>query len=77
MSIRAFPQDLVVLTDERLNYLADRYQALYIGALLGLTFEQYLARPDLYDTIAEALGAGYGIRIDERDGTAVLNVIAI
>lgn len=40
-------------TDE-VNFWAERYLALDVGALAGCTFEQYLRRPMYYERIARA-----------------------
>lgn len=46
---------------EVLDYMADRFHGFKMQKLLNITFEQYLAAPDLYDAQAEALRNGDGI----------------
>lgn len=51
----------VISLYEALDYLADRFIDSGHRALLGITFERYLAAPDVYDAQADALRSGHGV----------------
>jgi hypothetical protein len=56
-----------VLTDERLDYLAERFHSLTIRPLTKATFAQYVADPDRYDRAAQVLLAGHALaRVGNR-----------
>jgi hypothetical protein len=59
---REWWQELEVLTDERLDQLAERFLELCIGAIAGLTFGQYLEWPEECERIAEKVLAGNGLQ---------------
>jgi hypothetical protein len=46
------------MSDERLNYLANRFVELDLAKLLKITFEQYLADVDSYNQLAFYLLGG-------------------
>jgi hypothetical protein len=54
----------VRINDAHLDYLANCYLALQIGALLRVTFEQYLHNVDRCNELALALHQGHGINFD-------------
>lgn len=41
-----------VVTEERLNHLAGRFRAGQIKRFAGVTFEQYILAPDIFDRMA-------------------------
>lgn len=49
---------LEIMTDERLDHLAERYCGLRIGPLARVTFEEYVRHPDHYEIIAWVLRGG-------------------
>ncbi|OHD26095.1 MAG: hypothetical protein A2Y38_15515 [Spirochaetes bacterium GWB1_59_5] len=55
----------MIIPDEQLNHLADRFIGLQLQALTGSTFEQYLADPEEVEAFAFLLVAGGGINICE------------
>lgn len=66
---------LVVMTDERLDALAESYLSLRIGPLLGVTFCQYLEAPDWCEELANHLAAGGGLRFS--DGTYCIELVVM
>jgi hypothetical protein len=62
-----------VITDEYLDYMADRFVGLRIREITRVGFEQYLECPECYEMLAEALRGGSGIQFDdEMHGAVVL-----
>jgi len=59
----------VLLTDERLEYLADRFLDLRVRELTGATFEEYIGNPGLLDFLVEKLRAGQALVWQEQSGT--------
>ena len=53
------------MTDERLELLANRYQANRIRYVLRITFAVYLLAPEEWDRIAKYMQDGGGCRIVE------------
>lgn len=45
-------RDLIVMTDERLDHLADRFLMFRVRELVHVNFGQYLRDPDHYDSLA-------------------------
>jgi hypothetical protein len=52
----------VVITDELLDHLAERFSIKQIRELTRCTFEQYIVRTEAWERIAEALRDGWGVR---------------
>lgn len=51
------------ISDDRLNLLANRFQANQILQLMGITFGEYLDSPQKFDRIAAHLASGGGCRV--------------
>ncbi len=66
--------DVTVMTDERLNLLADRFLGRQIGQVLGLTFAGYLTDPEGYDRLYEEMKKGNGLRITETGDRSVVHL---
>lgn len=53
---------LIVLTDERLDHLAERFRELRIRELTHATFDQYVCNSERFEAMARALRAGHGLQ---------------
>jgi broad specificity phosphatase PhoE len=49
---------LAVLTDERLDELAERFISGHVRELLGIRFDQYVEGPERFDEVAERMLQG-------------------
>ena len=58
---------LKIVSDERINYWADRFVRLGIRELAGVPFSGYVEHPGYYEIMADTLRCGYGLQRDERD----------
>ncbi len=59
----------IILTDERLDYLADRFLSRRIREILGMTFREYLRDPGWYDAILDHLEAGRALVVSDGGDT--------
>ncbi|MEM5789270.1 MAG: hypothetical protein AAGU11_18305 [Syntrophobacteraceae bacterium] len=53
-----------VVTEELLDYLAERFITRRVRELTRCTFEQYVRQPSSWERIAEALLNGWGVRFN-------------
>lgn len=67
---------LEIMTDARLDHLAERYNELRIGPLTRATFEQYVGNPGYYETIAQVLRSGGSLQWFEFAGTMIVRPAA-
>ncbi len=51
----------IVMTDERLEMLADRFIRREVRELLHISFAEYIREPYQYDALVDALEAGHGL----------------
>lgn len=56
---------LTVLTDERLDALAERFLAYRVREITGCTFGQYLACPEAWDAHFQVVLAGVGLSVGD------------
>lgn len=62
-----------VVTDELLDYLAERFLSKRVREMTHCTFEQYTVHPEAWERIAGALQQGYAVRYDpEFPGIALI-----
>jgi hypothetical protein len=59
----------VLLTDERLEYLANRFLDLRVREYTGATFEEYIGNSELLDFLVQKLRNGKAMVWRERSGT--------
>jgi len=59
----------VLLTDERLEYLANRFLDLRVREYTGATFEEYIGNSGLLDFLVEKLRDGQAVVWRERSRT--------
>ena len=64
------------LTDQQLDMLGQRFDANRIAQYCGVTFEQYLQRPEHFDALARHMEAGGGCRVVRDELVAISNGLA-
>jgi len=60
-----------ILTDERLDYLADRYLMHSVRHYTGVPFHKYLNHPDQFDRMAEYMRHGRPLVVEQTVGDDV------
>jgi|GEM_PF-2093159 len=68
-------KDLQVMTDHRLDALAQTFQKKRIRELLRISFHEYIGDTERYDLMAEALRAGRGLQ--RMEGNMGFQLVAV
>ena len=66
----------VVMTDQRLDDLANRFVEGRVRELLGISFEHYMLNPDEFDRVADGLKEG-SLALQRRTDEPALSVVEI
>lgn len=61
-----------ILTDERLDYLADRFLMHSVRHYTGIPFHKYLDHPDEFDRMADYMRKGLPLVVKQTVGDTVL-----
>jgi hypothetical protein len=61
-----------LVTEERLDEMAERFIRLRVRELTRVSFKQYLDNPECYEAYAEALEGGGGVQFDEETSRALV-----
>lgn len=64
----SFKGDLVVVTDEHLDWLSDRFRDFHVREHTGASFELYLRDPEHYEHLAVVMAAEFNARRRQGNG---------